>query len=141
MSAANNDFLGNGWAFHTSSDPTKAGVGLDTRNNVAESSGNEKIRESLWLILSTAPGERIGRPDFGCGIHDLVFRTRTAGTMGNVMRAVTEAIETWEPRVDLVSVEARPHPQDPQGILVDIQVEVRSTNSRMNLVFPYYLST
>lgn len=133
---ADSGFLGMGWAF----DPS-AGIGLDASGRAASSSGEEKVRQSILLILSTAPGERIGRPTFGCGIHDLVFATRTAGTMGDIARAVTEAIGRWEPRVDVLAADAVPHPDDPAGVLVQVQVEVRATNSRFNLVYPFYLST
>ena len=138
MAAANDGFLGTGWGY----DLAGGGVGVDPGTHlVAEASGEAKIRQAIWVLLSTARGERIGRPDFGCGVHDLVFATRTAGTMGDITRAVTEAIRTWEPRVELLSVFARPHPSDPLGILVDIRYEVRATNSRTNLVYPFYLST
>ncbi len=137
MAAANAGFLGKGWGF----DLVSGGVTTDSATkHIAEASGEAKIRQSIWILLSTAPGERIGRPDFGCGIHNLVFATRTAGTMGQIARAVSEAIARWEPRVDLISVDARPHPSDPVGVLVDIHYEVRATNSRSNLVYPFYLS-
>jgi phage baseplate assembly protein W len=138
MATANDGFLGTGWGF----DLASGGVGPDgTTHGIAEASGEAKIRQSIWILLSTAPGERIGRPDFGCGVHDLVFATRTAGTMGEIARAVTEAIRRWEPRVDVLSVDARPHPGDAMGILVDIRYQVRATNSRANFVYPFYLST
>lgn len=137
MAATDEGFLGRGWGF----DRAGGGVGLDTGRQIAEASGDEKIRQSIWLILSTARGERIGRPDFGCGIHDLVFATRTAGTLGDIARAVTEALGRWEPRIDLIAVDARPHPGDPTGIVVEIEYEIRATNSRYNLVYPFYLST
>jgi uncharacterized protein len=137
MTAARNDFSGSGWGF----DFAQGGVSLDDSGRVYETSGEAKIKQAIWILLSTAKGERIGHPDFGCGIHDLVFSTRTAGTMGEIMQSVREAIVYWEPRVALTSVDARPHPSDPLGILVDIQYVIRATNSRANMVYPFYLST
>lgn len=131
-------FLGNGWSFSVAGE--RSGISLDADGRVAEASDEEKIRQSIWIILSTAPGERVGRPDFGCGIHDLVFATQTAGTAGDVIHAVEEALSTWEPRIDLISVDASPHPDDPTGLLVEIQYEIRATNSRQNLVYPFYLA-
>jgi uncharacterized protein len=139
MENTDDGFLGSGWAFGL--DEGAPGVGLDPGSAIAAASGEDKVRQSIWLLLSTARGERIGRPDFGCGIHDLVFAPRTTGTLGEVRRAVTEALDRWEPRVALLGVDARLHPADPAGILIDIQYEVRATNSRQNLVFPFYLST
>lgn len=134
--APNDDFLGSGWSFET----TGGGASLSA-HRVAEAKGEEKIRQSIWLILSTAPGERIGRSGFGCGVHDLVFAPRTASTMSSIATAVSEALSQWEPRIQLLGVDARPHPNDPLGILIDIRYEVRATNSRENLVYPFYLAT
>jgi len=137
MVATNDDFLGVGWGF----DFSNGGVSIDATGKISEGRGEDKIRQSIWILLSTAPGERIGRPDFGCGIHDFVFATRTSSTLGNLQNAVKEAITRWEPRVSLVSVQARLHPADPLGILIEIQYLVRSTNAPGNLVYPFYLST
>lgn len=135
--AADDGFLGRGWAF----DLRGGGVGVDTeRKHVAEAGGEEKIRQSIWLILSTARGERVGRPDFGCGIHDLVFSTPTAGALGDIARSVREALAQWEPRIEILAVDARVHPDDPNGVLVEIHYEILATNSRQNLVYPFYLS-
>lgn len=137
--AAESGFLGRGWGFLLDGQGV-AGVSIDAFASVAEASGDEKIRQSIWLILATAPGERVGRPTFGCGVHDLVFSTRTAGTMGEVIRAVTDALTQWEPRIELLAVDATPDPVDASGVLVGIQYRVRATNSRYNLVYPFYLS-
>lgn len=137
--AADDSFLGRGWNF--SLRPDSAGVGVDAQGQIAEASGDEKIRQSIWVILSTAPGERVGRPDFGCGIHDLVFAPRTAGTLGELSRSVTTALQRWEPRIEVLGVDALPHPKDANGILLEIRYEIRATNSRFNLVYPFYLST
>lgn len=137
MVATNDDFLGSGWGF----DFASGGVGVNSSGAVLEARGEEKIRQSIWILLSTAPGERIGRPSFGCGIHDFVFATRTARTIGEIQNAVVEAITQWEPRVTLESVNARLHPNDQLGILIDIQYRIRSTNAKANLVYPFYLST
>ena len=73
-------FLGTGWQFKLGPD-SDVGLGLEpepgdpTLARVAEASEEAAVRRSIWLILSTAPGERVGRPDFGCGLHDLTFST------------------------------------------------------------------
>jgi hypothetical protein len=152
---AGNDFLGRGWAFALPRAPLPdepsglLGVNVVPSQEekpaqpvqpIAEASGEEKIRQSIWLILSTSPGERIGRPDFGCGIHDMVFATRSSSTLGEVRRAVTQALQRWEPRIEVLEVNARPHPEDAYGLLIELQYAVRATNSRHNLVYPFYLS-
>jgi hypothetical protein len=129
-------FFGAGWKCGLTE--ADAGITLDASGRVAEASGEDKIRQSIWLILSTAPGERVARPDFGCGIHDLVFSPRTVGAMGEVIRAVREALTAWEPRIDVTNVDAVPHPDDPSGLLIVLEYTVRATNSRQNLVYPFY---
>jgi phage baseplate assembly protein W len=130
-------FLGNGWAYDLSGN----GVGLDGTGRIAEAGGEDDIRQSIWLILGTAPGERVGRPTFGCGIYDLVFSPQSAGTMNSIVGAVTEALSQWEPRISVIDVSVGPYPDAPNGLLVEIQYEVLATNSRFNLVYPFYLST
>lgn len=127
-------FLGTGWKYDD-----ERGVCLSGQQ-IAEVSDDENIRQSIWLILSTAPGERVMRPGFGCGIHNLVFATPTPRTMGDVIREVKNALIRWEPRVDVLGVDARVDPQDVTQLVIEIDVQVRATNSRFNLVYPFYLS-
>src|SRR6059036_3265026 len=89
------DFLGQGWSFPFRISPS-GGIGL--------TAGAHDIDEAIRIILGTAKGERHMRPQFGCGIHDLVFAPNDATTHGLVETYVTEAISWWEPRVELVSV-------------------------------------
>jgi phage baseplate assembly protein W len=131
-------FLGKGVRFGFRDGLT--GVGTDG-GRVAEVSGEELIRQSIWLILSTAPGERVGRPDFGCGIQNLVFGTQSASTMGEVIHEVESALGKWEPRIDIASVDAKVDPDEPTVLLIEIDYVVRATNSRFNLVYPFYLSS
>lgn len=128
--ATRRDFLGRGWTF-----PVKAA----NAGGVASSSFERDIEESVRVILGTAFGERVMRPDFGCGIHDLVFSPNNAATRQLVIHYVKEALYTWEPRVINVEVEVQSDPGNPAVILVDLSYEVRATNSKFNLVYPFYL--
>ena len=124
-------FLGLGWNFP---------ITTDDRHRVAlASSGEESVRQSIWTILSTAPGERVMRPDFGCGLQDLVFAVNNAGTANAAARTVRDALALWEPRIDVLDVYAAADPQRPNVLLVEIDYTIRSTNSRFNLVYPFYL--
>jgi len=126
-----NEFLGTGWNFP---------IALDEGRQVRMTSdGEEGIRQSIWMILSTSPGERLMRPDFGCGIHDMVFGVNNAGTASALAGAVREALAVWEPRIDVLDVYAAPDPADGNQLLIEINYQVRSTNSRFNLVYPFYL--
>lgn len=98
----------------------------------------ESVRQSIWLILGTAKGERVMRPDFGCGIHDFVFESMTASTYGRISQAVREALLRLEPRIDVRSVKAEP---DDSGevLLINVDYQVRATNNVFNLVYPFYV--
>jgi uncharacterized protein len=128
---ADTGFLGLGWNFP---------IGLDSGGQIELApDGEEGIRQSIWTILATAPGERVMRPDFGCGIHDLVFGVNNAATATAVTRAVRDALAIWEPRVDVLDAYAAPDPSHPNVLVIEINYLVRSTNSRFNLVYPFYL--
>lgn len=122
-------FLGVGWAFPVAADGDRIAVAVS----------EESIRDSLWIILGTARGERVMRPDFGCGIHDLVFATNSATTLGRVVREVHDALVRWEPRVEVLNVDAAPDPALPARLLIRVDYRVRTTNNQFNLVYPFYL--
>ncbi len=129
MSDGPPDFLGRGWRF-----PVSLHEG-----QIAKATGEDAVRQSIWTILLTAPGERMMRPDFGCGIGDLVFGVNDARTAGAVADAVRSALALWEPRIDVLDVYAAPDASQANLLLVEINYQVRSTNSRYNLVYPFYL--
>ena len=79
------------------------------------------------------------RPDFGCGLHDAVFGVNDAGTANAIARAVREALAVWEPRINVLDVYAAPDTAQPNQLLIEINYQIRSTNSRFNLVYPFYL--
>jgi hypothetical protein len=127
---ADSDFLGLGWNFP---------IGLDDGQVELAPDGEEGVRQSIWMILGTSRGERVMRPDFGCGIHDLVFGVNNAATANAVAGAVRDALAVWEPRIDVLDVYAVPDPSRPSLLTIEINYQVRSTNSRFNLVYPFYL--
>jgi len=124
-------FLGSGWAFP---------VDVDGQGAVRMATdGDDAVRHSIWTILSTSPGERVMRPDFGCGIHDHVFGVNDTATATAITREVRSALTVWEPRIELLDVFATPDPADRHCLLIEINYRLRSTNSRFNLVYPFYL--
>ncbi len=124
------DFVGAGWAFPVRADPTgRIGVVRDAR----------EIEESILLILATAPGERPMRPEFGCTVHDHVFAPADAATAGDIAYAVRVALERWEPRIDLNDVLVRFDRTDRGTLYIDVRYQIRGTNDRRNLVFPFYV--
>jgi phage baseplate assembly protein W len=126
----NSDFLGVGWT-----SPVK----LDKTGQIEMARYEDCVRQSIWTILSTAYGERLMRPDFGCGIQNLVFATNSAATIGQLVSAVRQALIQWEPRIDLLDVDAYPDAAQPNRLLIQINYQIRTTNNRFNLVYPFYL--
>jgi phage baseplate assembly protein W len=123
--------LGAGWAFP---------VLPDADGRIALVSDEERIRQSIWLILATAPGERVMLPAFGCGIYDLVFQPNTVAIRGSVAAEVTDALTRWEPRVDVIGVTVTAPDGDPAVMLIDVQYRISATNSAYNLVYPLFLT-
>jgi hypothetical protein len=123
-------FLGVGLGFPVSVDPQTGALNPGAYE--------ESVRQSIWIILGTAKGERVMRPDFGCGIYDLVFEMNTASTAGKVAQAVREALLLFEPRIDVRDVQVRAE-NGGEVLLISIAYEVRATNNVFNLVYPFYL--
>lgn len=129
---ANKSFLGTGWAFPVSFD-------YDT-GTVSMVSEIQDIEQSLTILLSTRPGERVMRPDFGCALDDLMFEPVDESILTFIKDLITNAILYYEPRVDLRNVEIVTDPAMLQEgrVLIELDVVVRSTNSRFNFVYDYY---
>lgn len=126
----NADFLGVGWS---------SPVGLEANGQIKMAQYEECVSQSVWMILSTARGERLMRPDFGCGIHDLVFATNSPGTIGLLTTEVMQSLIEWEPRIDVLNVQIINDPEQPNCLLIQVNYRVRNTNNRFNLVYPFYL--
>lgn len=114
-------------------------ISASQNGNLQLAAYEESVRQSIWIILGTAKGERMMRPDFGCGIHELVFSTNTASTAGRVAAEVRDALLRFETRIDVRDVTVRPGGEG-EVLLISIDYEVRATNNVFNLVYPFYLT-
>jgi Bacteriophage baseplate protein W len=123
-------FLGVGTGFPLALDNKTRGL--------ARAEYEESVRQSILVILGTAKGERVMRPDFGCGIHDFVFANVSAATIGRITREVHESLLRLEPRINVTQVDVNPGDTN-NVVLIDIDYEVRATNTAFNLVYPFYL--
>lgn len=121
--------LGTGWGY-----PLQRKEG-----RLATAAEKESVRQAIEIILSTARGERVMRPDFGCNLHEFVFAVNDRATQAQVAFEVREALEAWEPRIDVLDVEARAGGDRGEVLLIGIEYRVRSTDNRFNLVYPFYL--
>ncbi|QTH40302.1 GPW/gp25 family protein [Cohnella sp. LGH] len=124
-------FLGRGWKFPIAVDATTGRFLL--------SEGEDDIAEAIRIILMTSRGERVMRPDFGCGLRDFVFGTTDETTLRLLETDITQAITVWEPRVRDVEVTAKLDPSQPGKLSIGIAYVVRSTNNLFNQVYPFYL--
>jgi phage baseplate assembly protein W len=124
------DFLGRGFRWPMS---------VDHAGSIALTGGPEDLDSSIRVVLATAPSERVMRPDFGCRIWDLLFEPVNANTLGLMAQAVREAVAQWEPRVEVENVDVRPDRDDSSLVHISVTYRVRTTNSRRNLVYPFYV--
>ena len=122
------DFIGAGWSFPTSVTPA---------GTIRLITGGEEIDASIRMILSTIPGERVMRPEFGCRMWSLIFAPLTAGTLGQIEQYVREALDRWEPRIDVDRVIAVAD-QESAEVKIELDYRMRATNDVRNLVFPFY---
>jgi hypothetical protein len=133
--AAEDRFIGRGWSFPPRFEAS--GSGPAARGAVVMAEGIEDIREALRVLVSTALGERLMRPEFGCSLHERVFHPMNASMLSYVEALVRGAILYHEPRIDAERVEVTARVD---GVLdIHVGFSVRGANSRFNLVFPYYL--
>lgn len=123
------DFIGAGWAFP---------VGTDATGSIALVTREREIGQAIRLILGTARGERPMRPEFGCRIHEHVFGAANSATAGQIAYDVREALERWEPRIDVLEVNVS-FDEIMAGVLyVDVGYVIVGSNDPRNLVFPFY---
>jgi hypothetical protein len=128
----NDDFLGTGWSFPPSFKKELNGVEMTTKK--------EDIEKSLHILLTTATGERIMQPRYGCNMEELLFESLNTTTKTIIKDKIQTAILYFEPRIDVTKIELNDTNQLEGEILVEIEYIVRATNSRFNFVFPYYIT-
>jgi phage baseplate assembly protein W len=124
------DIIGTGIAF-----PLR----VDRLGGLALSTGDTDVQEAIDVILGTAPGERPMRPEFGCGIHNHVFANIDASTLAKIEVDIREALDRWEPRIEVLDIEPDLSRMDDGVLLIDITYQLRATNDIRNLVYPFYV--
>ena len=124
-------YLGVGWQFPVERD--------ESRQHFAPAVYEESIKQAIWIILATAKGERVMRPDFGCGIYELVFASNDTTTRALAEYHVNEALIRWEPRIEVQQVEVSAAGSQGEELCISIDYRVRQTDNRFNLVYPFYL--
>jgi len=130
--AADQSFLGTGWSFPPTFTKGGAEVGLV--------SGVEDIHQSLQILLSTGTGERIMQDDFGCDLHSVLFEEMDQGLVNTLTSLISDAILYYEPRITLDQLDVSESEAQQGLLLISLEYTVRSTNSRFNMVFPFYIN-
>ena len=123
-----NPLIGRGWHFPPM---------LDQRGTFALTSDEDEIEQAIGIILRTAPGQRVMRPEFGCRIHELVFAPNNEATAGMAVRYISEALGQWEPRITLENVGIESGGDN--CLLISVDYRVVATHSNRSLVYPFYL--
>lgn len=131
MQEQGKEFLGAGWKFPITVNESTGRIEL--------SYYEENIRESIYIILMTKPGERMMQPEFGCHIYNYLFQRADYSIRVRMEHAVREALIRWEPRIRDIEVRASV-PQKEEQVVIEIAYRVRSTNNPYNLVFPFYMN-
>lgn len=129
MTSDINSFIGTGWKFP---------IRVNNRGGLSYTSGGDDIEEAIWIILGTAKGERLMLPDFGCGIHNLVFAPLSPAMIGDIEYHVTDALIRWEPRIDVINVAVEQ--EEANKLLITVDYRVRDSNAYYNIVYPFYFT-
>jgi uncharacterized protein len=124
------EFLGTGWWFP---------VIPDAAGRLRYASEEDAISQSIEIVLGTSQGERQMRPEFGCGIHELVGEANTATLRGMVQEKVRESLVKWEPRIDVLNVRVESPLEQKNRLDIWIDYRIRSNNALFNLVYPFFL--
>jgi hypothetical protein len=132
MATRATNLLGRGWPFPVLPDPVAGDLGM--------LQGYAKVRESIRIILETEPGERVMRPDFGCGLRPFLMKPNTAATRALIQRAVDRALSRFEPRIRLEQVEVT-GADDPALVLIRIAYSHVRDRTPGSFVYPFYLET
>lgn len=114
-------------------------IRLGDRNQIELVGDDQAIRQSIYVIVNTVPGERVMRPEFGCEIHSLVFDPANEDTANVAVRYVREAIMRWEPRITLQEVTVTPDNTEQGELLISVNYTIKGSHDPRSLVFPYYL--
>lgn len=132
MIADDASFLGTGWRFP----PAFTRGGAD----VLMAAGTEDIEQSLRILLTTRLGERTLQEDYGCALDQFLFESVDQSLVNNLTRLISDGILYFEPRIDLDALDVSPSEADAGLLLIRLSYTVRATNSRFNMVYPFYIN-
>ena len=130
MNSNDRSFLGTGWHWPLT---------IDSQGGITMVHEEEDIHEAILNIMMTARGERVMRPEYGCGIHDMIFAPINARTFGRIIRDVEDALGRWEPRAEVIEVDVRADPDEEARLMIHVRYRIKSTHDERSLVYPFYI--
>ena len=130
MNSKKRSFLGTGWRWP---------VSINSQGGIALVHEEEDISEAILNILQTSPGERVMRPEYGCGIHDLIFAPINARTFGRIERFIREGLGRWEPRAEVIDVDITVDSDNDARLMIHIRYQIKATHDERSLVYPFYI--
>ena len=133
-----------GWRFllpEMEDEPTSSGLTISRQGGIEMLEGESVVRQSILTLISTVPGERIMRPDYGCDLHRLLFAPNNETTAGLAIYYVRQALERWEPRIEVLHLDAERHSEQPEFLHIVLDYRVRATQNIGQLDFSVNLSS
>jgi phage baseplate assembly protein W len=112
-----------------------AGLEISPTGGVDMVNEQDSVRQSILLLLSTIPGERVMRPEYGCDLHRLIFSPNDNTTSGLAIHYVRQALDRWEPRAQVTHLDAGPHPEYPDRLEISLEYRLRRTQDTAALSF------
>ena len=122
--------LGRGWTFP---------IQIDRRGRFSLSEGQQKVSESVRIILETRLGERVMRSKFGSEVPAILFEPASSSTADRLAAAVRTALVRWEARIDVIDVDVETDPAEPSRFVASLTYRLRENNALLNQVYPFYL--
>lgn len=111
------------------------GLGISPTGGIEMVDEQASVRQSILLLLSTTPGERVMRPDYGCELHRLAFSPNDNTTAGLAIHYVRQALDRWEPRAQVIHLDAAPNPESPDRLELLLSYRLRRTQTSEELAF------
>lgn len=130
MSRDTKAFLGSGLRFP---------IQTDARGQIELSSGVQDIEQAIRIIISTRPGERVMRPNFGCRAQELLFEPRSPTTVSLLQEYVHDALRIWEPRIEVIRVDVTLDESRDGALLAEIEYQVKATHDTRSIVYPFFI--
>lgn len=116
------------------------GLALSPRGSIAMIDGRDSVRQAIMILLTTVPGERVMRPDYGCYLHRLVFSPNDETTAGLAIHYVRQALDLWEPRIEVLRLDAEQNADSPEQLMISLEYRVQATQQIDTTTFSFSLS-